>query len=184
MAVSEVDICNLALGMLGAEPIAALEDDNNCANQYPICRDACLEDVDWTFATSRFTLSSPSTTAPNFGFSNAFLIPSNVLRVIEVNGNEYPWQKEGDYIVTDEAVCEVRAIIRITNVRMYPGSFVQMLAARMASVLAIPITNSKGMVDASLTLYDRLKNEAKTNDGRQGSNAQFVRRDLRRRHRL
>lgn len=184
MASSEVDICNLALGLLGANRISSLDEDDNCYTQYPICRDACLEDVDWTFATARIVLRAPDAEPPAFGYSKRFLIPTNVLRVIEVNGNEYQWDVEGNYILTDEAPCYIKAIIRVTDVRQFSDAFCQALAAKLASVIAIPITNSKGMVEAALTLYERLKADAKANDGRQGSNRQIVRRDVRMRHRI
>lgn len=182
MAASEVDICNLALGLLGAERISALSEDDNCYTQYPICRDACLEDMDWSFAISRFVLSAPDADAPAFGYSYRYLVPTDVLRIIEVNGNEYPWELEGGYILTDEASCNVKAVVRVTDVRQFSDSFCQALAARLASVLAIPVTNSKGMVEAALNIYDGFKAAAKVNDGRQGSNRKIVRKDIRMRH--
>ncbi len=184
MASSEVDICNLALGFLGAEPIISLADNDLCNDNYPVCRDACLEDVDWTFATTRFLLAAPSVDAPAFGYANRFLLPSGTLRVIEVNDNLYQWAKEGNYILTDETTCEVRAISRVTDVRQFPNAFIQVVAARLASVIAIPIANSDGMAKAMMGLYQGFKAEAAMNDGRQGSNQRIVRRDVRRRHSL
>jgi len=184
MASSEVDICNLALGFLGADPIISMADNDLCEENYPACRDACLEDVDWTFATTRFLLSTPAATPPVFGYSNQFLLPPGTLRVIEVNDNLGQWAKEGNYILTDDATCRVRAIKRVTDVRQFPNSFVQMVATRLAAIVAIPIANSDGMAKAMMALYRSFQTEAAGNDGRQGSNQRIVRRDIRMRHRI
>lgn len=182
MASSEVDICNLALGLLGADRISSLSEDDNCYIHYPLCRDACLEAVDWSFALTRVAISTTDATSPAFGYANRFLIPANILRVIEVNGNEYEWVIEGEYILTDEATVEILAIRRVTDVRQYSQAFTMMLAALLASTLAIPITNSKSMVEAALALYSQRKQEAQAGDGRQGSNKRIVRKDVRLRH--
>lgn len=184
MAFSEVDICNMALGFLGASPIVSLADSDLCADNYPLCRDSCLEDVDWTFATTRFKLESPDATPPAFGYANQFLLPVGILRVVEVNGNAGIWVREGNKILTDDAVLEVRAIQRVTDVRQFTNSFVQMVAARLAGVIAIPTTNSDGMAKAMFAMYQSLKGSAQGSDGRQGSNQRIIRRDIRRRHSL
>lgn len=78
-------IANLALGWLGAEPIASLEDATRTAqlvnNAFSGLRDAVLEDRDWTFATDRRSLPADAT-SPAWGYTTRFLLPSAVLRVI------------------------------------------------------------------------------------------------------
>lgn len=184
MASSEVDICNLALGLLGANPIISLADSDPCNDNYAVCRDACLEDVDWSFATTRFLLSSPDVDAPAFGYAYQFMLPPEALRIVEVNENQGEWVREGNRILTDDARCEVRAIVRVTDVRQFPNAFVQAVATRLAAIIAIPITNSDSMAKTMMSLYRAFQAESAGNDGRQGSNQRIVRRDIRRRHRI
>lgn len=175
MPVSDVDIANMALGHLGQGRITSLSDNDECYNNYPICRDACLEDIDWTFAIERILLGSPDNTPPAWGYANRFLLPTRVLRVIEVNGNNYQWEREGNYIVTDELSLEVKAVVRVTDVRLFSPSFCQALSFRLAATIAIPITNSKTIAESWWQMYAAMRTAAQVNDGRQGS-SQKIRR--------
>ena len=180
MATSEVDIANMALGFLGEPRITDIADNDDCSNNYPICRDACLEEIDWTFAMERFLLDSPDTTNPAFGHSYRFLIPPRVLRVVSVNGNVYEWEKESNYILTDEATCEVRAVVRVEDVRRFTPGFVQALAARLAATIAISVTSSKSVSENMWGMYGAFKLAAQGNDGRQGRTVQMTRKNTRR----
>jgi len=169
MPVSEVDICNVSLGLLGADKIMDLADSDDCAINYPMCRDAALEDVDWSFAIERFSNGSPDTTPPAYGYAYRFLLPTRVIRVIEVNGNLYDWERESNYIITDQSSIEYRAVIRVTDVRLFSPSFTQMLAFRLAATISIPITNSASLGEKMWQMYAALKFSAQGNDGRQGT---------------
>lgn len=184
MSISEVDIANMALGWLGIPRIVNLADNDECFNNYPICRDACLEDVDWSFAIERFVLSTPVDVAPAFGYSYQYLLPTRVLRVIDVNDGEYPWVREGNRILTDQATCEVRAVVRVTDTRLFSSSFIQALAARLAATIAIPLTSSKSIAETWWGAYGVFKTAAQANDGRQGTTQQMRRRTPSKRYRL
>jgi hypothetical protein len=70
---SDVDICNLALAMIGADPISQLEGDDltplevKCAALYDSYRDTLLEDYDWDFAVERSDELAADSTDPTFG---------------------------------------------------------------------------------------------------------------------
>lgn len=166
---SEVSIVNIALGYLGVEQISSLSEDNDVYVNYPTCRDACLEEADWSFAKGRRTLTTPDSEPPDFGYSNRFLLPANVLRVIEVNEDKYPWEVEGRYILTDMDRCDCRWIQRVTDVNSFSSVFIQALAARLAAILAIPKTNSKSVAENYWSLYAALKGVGVGTDGIQGS---------------
>lgn len=84
---SQVSICNQALGWLGANLITSLDDDNKeaalCKANYDDIRDAVLEEREWTFAVRRITLA-PLVLTPVYGYANQFLLPSDVIRVLNV----------------------------------------------------------------------------------------------------
>lgn len=84
---SQVSICNQALGWLGANLITSLNDDNReaqlCKTNYPDIRNAVLEEREWTFAVRRIELA-PLVVEPIYGYTNQFLIPPNVIRILNV----------------------------------------------------------------------------------------------------
>ena len=89
---TQTEICNKALGWLGAQRITSLdiEEDSNewllCSENFDSLRDAVLEEREWTFAVTRKTLS-PVTLEPVFGTENLFRKPSDCLRVLTVHDN-------------------------------------------------------------------------------------------------
>jgi hypothetical protein len=168
MATSEVDICNMALGFLGATLIMSREESQPCETNYETTRDSCLEDYNWSFATKRVVLSSQHLSEPVFGYTKRFLLPTDTIRVVEVNGNTIDWVKEGRFILTDQESLEIIYISRVEDVRQMSPSFVQALATRLASVIAIPITNSGENAKAYWTMYQNLLHTAASNDSRQG----------------
>lgn len=84
---SQVSICNQALGWLGANLIISLNDDNKeaalCKANYDDIRDAVIEEREWTFAVRRISLS-PLVLEPVYGYTNQFLIPPDVIRILNV----------------------------------------------------------------------------------------------------
>jgi len=89
---SQVSICNLALGWLGANLITSLNDDNReaqlCKTNYDDIRDAVLEEREWTFAVRRLTLP-PMVLQPVYGYRNQFLLPNDVLRLLNVPNTQF-----------------------------------------------------------------------------------------------
>jgi len=180
-AYSEVAIANMALGWLGANLITSLQDGSTeaklmDANFFAI-RDAVLEEVDWRFATARYSLVL-SAEKPEFEYANKFLIKENVLKVITVNENKYDWQREGEYILSDEAVCNIRCIVRIVSPALFTPLFVQALAARLAADLAMPLTQNRTLQGDMYALYKVKLTEAKSSDGQQGKSRKLRMRKL------
>lgn len=174
MAVSKTDICNMALITIGANtvtnPLDATESvaAEACDKWYDIVRDACLEDVNWSFAITRFDLTTYIPTAPDFGFNYAYNLPSTVLRVIEVNGNEYDWVLEDRQILTDLTALEIVAVQKVDDPNKFSPSFIQYFANRLAGQLALVLNSSAAMQTQLFQLALGLKKVAQGNDGRQG----------------
>ena len=84
---SQVSICNLALGWIGANLITSLDDDNReaqlCKTNFADIRDAVLEEREWTFAVRRLSLA-PTVLKPVYGYGNQFLLPPDVIRVLNI----------------------------------------------------------------------------------------------------
>jgi len=126
-----------------------------------------LEARNWTFAIGRYDLPKAQT-GPVNGPANAFPIPPDVLRVVEVVGN-YEWRVEGDGIVTNEDAVSIKAVVRVTDPNRFSALFVQALAARLAADLAIAMTQSRELQKQHYLIYEAKLDEATANDGMQGT---------------
>ena len=170
MAVSEVAICNSALSKIGADRIVSLSDDSRaaklCNEQYYKVRDALLRAHPWNFAIHRDTLAQ-SSTAPDFGFTYAYTLPSDFIRALEVNGNDDPWEKEGITIVTDAATCELY-YIREVAVGYFDSSFDELLAIKLAYDLCGDLTTSPTLKSTLYEEYKEALREARAFDAQEG----------------
>jgi hypothetical protein len=159
-AVSQVSICNLALGWLGQSPIISLDDPSNsaqlCKANYDVLRDAVLEEGEWQFAFAQKALPA-STTVPVIGDGKYFTIPSDMVRLLRCDDGSQTfriqWRREGRFIRAEVDVLYIDYIFREEDpVRFTPG-FSQALAGRIAAELAMPITNSATMQGTMWKLY-------------------------------
>ncbi len=184
-----VDIANIALSLLGEQPISSFDDDSSNAKQLTIhyipARDATLEAHDWSFAIERHILA-PLTEKPLYGAGNAFLVPNNILRVIacddpgtntvfnphstpRINSREQiDWVLEKGNILADEEVVHMRGIRRIEDEGSFSSLFVQLLAAYLASLLAVNLTASDSIATRIESWYEKLDKKAASRDGLQG----------------
>ena len=190
---SEVDICNIALGKLGANPIATFLDGtteaNLCGLQYPILRDAVLAARAWTFATTRLQITSgiPPDPIPS-GWGYAYLVPNDSLRIIQAYVpnpagaviqyidtqfdaiyTQIDWERLIDYLYTNQGpTIWVKYIRRVTDTSKFDPNFIEALATRIAMELAIPITNNPALLDGYTKLYSAKIIEATSTEGQQG----------------
>lgn len=86
---SEVDICNLALGLLGdsatvssINPPEGSAQAQHCARFYTIARNTLLEMATWSFATRRAPLAQLDNSSTEWQF--AYAMPAGVVNVIAV----------------------------------------------------------------------------------------------------
>jgi len=106
---STVSICNKALVLCGASPITALTDDTANARAlnavYDISRQDFLTECRWTFAITRSTLVTNSTTdLIPWTYDDETTVydrPTNVLRIWDVSELNAKWRVEGQYIIAD-----------------------------------------------------------------------------------
>ena len=192
MASSEVQICNQALSWLGVDRIAALSENSAgaifCNANYELLRDAVLNEKEWTFAVSRIEPAQLAS-QPLYGFDQAYQIPPNVLRVLQVSGAttdviaggptersstglgrmaKVEWVREGDQILANSTRIYARVLLQITDVTKFDSTFVQALAARIAMEGAIPLRESKTLYDRYAGIYGEKVNLAGSVEGRQG----------------
>ena len=106
---TSVHIANLALQMLGQDPITALADTPKRAREintcYDLLREAELRLYPWAFAIYQAQLVS-DLTPPGWGRANRFALPTGYMRLLprypEDNYSSTDWLVEAGYIVTDD----------------------------------------------------------------------------------
>lgn len=164
MSASETTIANLALGKLGARRIIALDEESTearaCLLHYAETRDEVLRAHRWNFAIKRETLTQLPT-QPLFGWGFAFALPTDCLRVLELNGISpgrqiRPWEIEGRALLAHDETAEIRYIARITDCNLFDTIFVEAFSVKLASKIARPLTGSGPLSGEMLTEYERL----------------------------
>ena len=106
MVYSQVQICNLALGRLGAKQFISSIDERSingqrCLNIWDAIFQEVLSERDWKFAKFRAELQQ-SATQPLYGYKYAYALPSDFLRLVKPHRkppvrNYYALYGEGVY---------------------------------------------------------------------------------------
>jgi hypothetical protein len=153
---SIVGICNSALIKLGASTIMSLSDGSKNANlsneQYPKLRDDLLRSHPWNFAIRRAKLAKLST-SPVFGFSGAFQLPADWLRVVSVHNNDngagwIEYRIAGRTIESNASDLYLRYVAAVEDPNDMPISFRECLSWRLAVDLSQAITQSTTVMQA------------------------------------
>lgn len=156
---SVIQIANRALTKLGAARIISLGDDNKQSRAVLSCfddlRDDELRSHRWSFAMKRTSLAADSE-APAFGFTYAYTLPADFLRLDLVN-DEFPavvmdnyigmetneYTIEGNKILANMAApLKLRYIARIEDPNQMDVNFREALSCRIAAELAEDLTQS------------------------------------------
>lgn len=157
MAFSEVQICNLALSHVGiSQTISSLTSASNdarmCSLHYEPARDLLLRDFAWPFARKYRALdlvaeADAQDWADQWGF--AYRYPVDAVRILgflsaaRVDVVTRPLElgndAQGQLIYTDEADARVAYIAKVTDPNRFPADFVEALAWKIASRIAMPL---------------------------------------------
>lgn len=174
-----VSICSNALLMLGKEPISSFTEGSDraryCTNLYPMIRDHLLRKHFWNCAIKRVLLS-PLATAPAFGYTAQFQLPSDFLRIYEVG---YPgafisdFQIENRVILANVTAMPLRYVWRNDNEDNWDAGLVHVATMMMAAALAYPITQSASLRDTLTKDAMIALREAKSIDGQENPSDTF-----------
>lgn len=173
MALSDVDIANAALIDLGHEQIQSFFDDSDQARAinaiYAMNRDRTLAAHPWNFATKRLSLAAAVITLNTEEWSNAYLLPTDSLRVLYIEPLGTPFRVENGYILTNStSPVQCPVIFRITDPGIFSVNFVSALQYRLSASLCNAITARRGNAQDYWRLYQNELQEARTTDGQEG----------------
>ncbi len=151
MATADVDIANSALAKLGAPAIVALTDNVRaavlCNARYAALRKKLISSHPWNFATHRVELALTANT-PEYEFDSEFLLPSDVLRVLETDLPDLdPWKVEFNVdnnrvLVCNSSSVKIKYLKDITDPTKFPAYFEEALAWLLAADISYAITQS------------------------------------------
>jgi len=177
--LSDIAITNIALGLLGVSPITSFDDQTRAAvlakTNYNHLRNAVLEDREWTFAVKRYIFDSPTLEGPVYGYTYAFNIPAEVMRVLSIPETDddraqglREWVVEQRQILCNENPIYVRALIREERSTQFSEAFAQALAYRLAHQFCIPLTENQTHKEQLWKDYENMIIAASSTDGMQG----------------
>jgi hypothetical protein len=160
----KVEIANLALQEMGAEPITSLSDDQKTARvinlRFDSLRDSFLRMHSWNFAKARARLSRLED-SPAFGFRFAYALPSDWLRTLHVTTDastkpehqvtEPHYQIEGKQLLADHDEVFMMYLRRVTNTEEWDelalDAFVLFLASRTARAITQNLDLAQSLAD-------------------------------------
>ena len=168
--MSEVSICNSALIKLGVETITALSDNTRqaklCNEQYNKLRKSLLREHVWNFAVKRVSLTA-SLTTPAWGFSHQFTLPSDYLRIVDLEYTDDKYQVENNLILANRNTLNLRYIYDITDVTKFTSDFAELLAMRIAVDLSYVLVQSNSLTQQLVAMYDRKLRDVRSFDGQE-----------------
>ena len=156
---STADICNLALDYLlqtNEEVVTNIDTPNTqteviCQRWYDQTRREVLRKGIWNFALRRKVLTADAT-APAFGFTRAFNLPVDFIRIATIenpdNTEPFPivnYEIENNQILLNadaDASLNLRYVANVEAVTSFDSLFVQALAVRLAYNIAYKFTSS------------------------------------------
>lgn len=177
---SQVDVANLALIKLGDVQITTFDDDSAHARVvkllYPRVIDSVLRDHRWRFSIKQAALARLAG-APTWRYQFRYQLPTDpyALRIIRVStedpaiGNNTPWEIQGREILTNADSVNVEYVARITDPQQWDVQFLDAVVERLASELAMPITNTPTVRGQLLQAYVMKVDAAKASDGMEGT---------------
>jgi hypothetical protein len=187
MAVSEAQICNLALAHCKQTKttISNLDTDLGntavqCRIHYDVARQFVLTDHNWNFATRRLILTdissspmSPTTWGYRYDYPSDCLKIQEIERLLKTNAaTPYSIEQEDDgsglSILTDQETARVVYTVDVTNTTLFSPGFITSLGWYLASELSPALTGSEEIQEACITVYRNTVAAAQAIDSGEG----------------
>lgn len=180
MAKDYVSIANGALSRLGDDRITDPADNSNAASavrdNWETTRDAVLRAHPWNFAIGRAELGARvlATGETIFPYENAFQIPVDCMRLVDVLGTEAgrlegdKWKREGSDILADtDGPIYIRYVRRITESGLWDDMFIAAFQALLAHHCCERITGGSSKKNGLWREYERELVKAKGVDAKE-----------------
>lgn len=172
----KLDIYQGALRLLGSHQVASLVENIPDRLRLDEAWDEvvayCLKRGLWNFATREAILSAHAS-APTFGYTHKFTHPTDMVRVVAVSdqatSNQFElFENRAGFFYADVETLYLTYISNNAsyglNIAAWPQDFADVVKARLAFEVALPITGDEGKQANAFTLFERNLKTAKALD--------------------
>lgn len=181
---AKTDICNTALARIGQDPITALTENTDAAKRCNILFDEVSDLVmasgEWTTLIAQQQLAK-LTVNPIHDFDFQYQLPTDLIKLIAINNNDphdTPYRREGDKLLVNFGTLAITYIKREANTQLWGPHLTTAVSLKLASELALPLTNSSQIVQMMEEKYARWLRTALASDNQQSSTSQVSSEDL------
>ena len=170
---SVVDICNGALNQLGATTILSLTEDSKnarlCNSRYTQVRDALFRTHPWNCLQKRIQIAADST-APAWGFSYAYTLPADCLRLLKILDYDSNYKVEGRKILSNTSSMKILYVARVTDPNEYDELLRETLSASLGADIAFGVTSNNQTASNMYNLFKEKLRDARFVDSTEGQN--------------
>ena len=172
---TKISIINQALLYLGQPPLNSLETQNTglqgIIGAYDSIVREALSGTDWVFAmTTETLLPDPIVDPPTQLYSQTYHIPADMLRAVKTYPLSYNYEIQGKHIFSNMSSPWKLTYIKQVDESFYPEFFISYLAAQLASLTAMMLTENASLVQMwQGTAAVRLRNAKFQNASQQPS---------------
>lgn len=153
---TKTGVANLAITLNKGNPVTSIEPPDRgskiakaAAQWYDDARREALAQTIWDFAIKRVQLSA--STAPEFGWSTKFQLPSDYIRIATIGDEANPLTadqytiEDGFILCNEEAPLNIRYVYDVEDITKFSPQFLTAFAKKLASYLSHAITGSLNM---------------------------------------
>ena len=170
---SIVQICNSALNQLGAASITSLTDNSKnarlCNERYATVRDAVFRSHPWNSLIKRQQLAQDTAT-PAYGFKFQFTLPSDCLRLLNLDAYNSDHKVEGRKILCNESAIKISYVSQVTDPNEMDVLLRETISAGLAADIAYAITANLQVGKLMQEKYEYKLSLAKHTDASEGYN--------------
>ena len=170
---SVVQICNSALNQLGAASITSLTDNSKnarlCNERYATVRDAVFRSHPWNSLIKRQQLAQDTAT-PAYGFNFQFTLPSDCLRLLNLDAYNSDHKVEGRKILCNESAIKISYVSQVTDPNEMDVLLRETISAGLAADIAYAITANLQVGKLMQEKYEYKLSLAKHTDASEGYN--------------
>lgn len=169
----DADICNMALGFIGKQPIVTLDDNTSnaikCKLYYDVCRQQILRSFQWNFARRQEKLSVIDTDRK--GWRYVYDYPENCLLAYRVFGDGAENAEYNVVSVNDNVkgiACQIKNawidyLYDVKDLSIYPPDLITAFTHLLASKVSIALAGSSATSAEQYKHYEIAVREAKRN---------------------
>lgn len=178
MTKTKLDICNMALAILGQDDLSSLQEDNQrailCNQYYDVVREQLLRAHDWSWARAKDKLSlirfDKTAGMPAYIYNK----PAGCLFVIRVFNQcvhrsfinnqfklEFDSELKNEVIRTGLEEAYAEYVRNIENTSLFDSQFVSAFAALLAHEIAMSLTGATNLAQLAMQKYQLALNDAR-----------------------